>query len=64
MTFYEKLLQKIEAMLLDSSDVDFIEYNGNKVQKTDKEKLLKIHQELSQKIAKQNGFKRVINTRM
>jgi len=51
MSFARDMLTKIENMLLGKSDVEFIEYNGAKIGKSDMAKLLEIRDKLRREIA-------------
>ena len=51
MAFAKEMLEKIENMLLGKSDVEFIEYNGVKIGKSDIAKLLEIRDKLKREIA-------------
>ena len=51
MSFAREMLTKIENILLGKSDVEFIEYNGVKVGKSDIAKLLEIRDKLRREIA-------------
>ena len=50
-TFAEQMLEKVENILLGKSDVEFIEYNGTKVGKSDIAKLLEIRDKLRREVA-------------
>jgi len=50
-SFAREMLTKIENILLGKSDVEFIEYNGVKVGKSDMVKLLEIRDKLRREIA-------------
>jgi len=50
-SFAREMLTKIENILLGKSDVEFIEYNGVKVGKSDIAKLLEIRDKLRREIA-------------
>ena len=50
-TFAEQMLEKVENILLGKSDVEFIEYNGTKVGKSDMAKLLEIRDKLRREVA-------------
>jgi len=53
-TFAENMLEKVENLILNKSDVEFIEYNGVKVGKSDMAKLLEIRDKLRREIAIEN----------
>ncbi len=55
-TFAEQMLEKIENMLLGKSDVEFIEYNGVKVGKSDMTKLLQIRDKFKREVAIEQKF--------
>jgi len=53
-SFAENMLEKVENLILGKSDVEFIEYNGVKVGKSDMAKLLEIRDKLRREIAIEN----------
>ena len=53
-SFAEELLERVENLILGKSDVEFIEYNGVKVGKSDMAKLLEIRDKLRREIAIEN----------
>jgi len=61
MSFAADMLQKVEAMLLGKSDVEFIDYGGMKIGKSDIPKLLEVRDKLKREVAQEERAEAIAN---